>query len=163
MVVDRLFPPSHYGPAAMGTHGLEAAKHSLDPMAAMNGSKSVLLRAAADPHGFHGLSTDAWAPMGPPWRVATQVPQGAHGISDPQALCHPRITASARIKRMSAAVLTKEVQMVTRDERFKDESIAFALATGMVCFGSCDELHEDVERASRRNRWARRKARKDAR
>jgi hypothetical protein len=43
------------------------------------------------------------------------------------------------------------------DNSFKDESIAYALAMGMVPFGSLNDLDRDVDRQARRARWERRK------
>lgn len=46
------------------------------------------------------------------------------------------------------------------DNGYKDECIAYALATGMVPFGSVSEVDADAERSARRARWERRKAKR---
>lgn len=43
---------------------------------------------------------------------------------------------------------------------FREECIAYALATGIAPFGSVGEVNEDAERSARRARWERRKARR---
>jgi hypothetical protein len=47
-----------------------------------------------------------------------------------------------------------------KNEPWRDESIAFALATGIAPIATIDEMDRDVERASRRARWERRKAKR---
>jgi hypothetical protein len=46
---------------------------------------------------------------------------------------------------------------------FRDECIAYALATGMVPSFSCTDVDADAERSARRARWLRRKGQKGSR
>lgn len=46
---------------------------------------------------------------------------------------------------------------------YRNESIAFALATGIAPFMSLEDSDAAIERSARRARWERRKAKKDPR
>lgn len=56
---------------------------------------------------------------------------------------------------MQAAVLARRSKMIT--ENLKNESIAYALAAGMIDIGSSRDLDRDLERRARRQRIERRK------
>lgn len=47
-----------------------------------------------------------------------------------------------------------------RGDDYRDESIAYALATGIAPIGSIGDLDADIERSQRRARWERRKAKR---
>lgn len=43
---------------------------------------------------------------------------------------------------------------------YRDECVAYALATGIAPFSSTNEVDQDAERSARRARWERRKAKR---